>query len=696
MRLNNSLLSLKNRFEIDKISQNLKKYRGVIAFFIFEFISFHILVFLYIFNSLLIKYLFLLPLVPKSTLSNIQGSYSKFYIRVTNKLDTRKGETITKLDIISLAIRNMQVKRARTLVTVGGVSIGIGAIVFLVSIGYGLQDLVISRVAKLDELSQVDVIPQAGSKIKINDKVISDISQFNDVSDVYPLIAVVGRVNYQNSISDMAAYGVTTGYLEKSAIQPFIGNPFQSDDLTFDVTQIPQLDEGQVAGMQDDRSSYVYGEEIEKVVIEMAPNAWIRVRSAPSPTAPILGYTKRMEGTQTGVTIAGQVYDSGDRNGRLFSDAAGNPLGKWVKSTVYIWEETTCEDSETDCIDGIYKALRDENGYLAQQEGFFSSINLQTSEVNTYGQVLGDSITSEAIKSESFTVVESEDGWVDVLDEGAAIETNTLDTVSLSENSLRQAVVNVAMLKILNITPEDALGEKFSVSFVIPTNLLEDSSMRVESIPAEYEIVGVTPDDDAPIIYVPFIDLRSLGIQNYSQLKVVSEAQDSLEILRKQIEATGFSTSSVVDTIEQITNLFTTIRLVLGVMGMIALAVAALGMFNTLTVSLLERSREVGLMKAMGMTTTEVQELFLTESIIMGFCAGLAGLSIGWIGGKLLSLVLSIVSITKGQGLIDISSIPVTFVLIILFLSFLVGIGTGIFPAKRSTKISALDALRYE
>jgi ABC-type antimicrobial peptide transport system permease subunit len=119
-------------------------------------------------------------------------------------------------------------------------------------------------------------------------------------------------------------------------------------------------------------------------------------------------------------------------------------------------------------------------------------------------------------------------------------------------------------------------------------------------------------------------------------------------------------------------------------------------MFNTLTVSLLERTREVGLMKAMGMKSVEVRELFLTESVIMGFFGGILGLFLGICLGKLLSLTLSAFSLIKGVGFVDISYAPLAFVFLVVMLSVLIGILTGYFPARRATKISALNALRYE
>lgn len=142
--------------------------------------------------------------------------------------------------------------------------------------------------------------------------------------------------------------------------------------------------------------------------------------------------------------------------------------------------------------------------------------------------------------------------------------------------------------------------------------------------------------------------------------------------------------------------LFATMRVILAILGMIALGVAALGMFNTLTVSLLERTREVGLMKAMGMKSSEIQELFLTESMIMGILGGFLGIATGFLAGKLAGLILSLFAVFQGVGYIDISHIPASFTVVIILLSLLVGVVTGIYPAKRATKISALNALRYE
>jgi ABC-type antimicrobial peptide transport system permease subunit len=177
---------------------------------------------------------------------------------------------------------------------------------------------------------------------------------------------------------------------------------------------------------------------------------------------------------------------------------------------------------------------------------------------------------------------------------------------------------------------------------------------------------------------------------------VIVNDQDKLAESRTEIETMGFRTSSVVDTVEQINSLFQSLRLGLLVFGMVALSVAALGMFNTLTVSLLEKTREVGLMKAIGMKSQEVKMLFLAESVIMGFFGGVLGLLFGFLAGQLLSIVLSSIAVASGFDPITATHIPLNLILTITGSSFLIGVLTGFYPAYRATHISALNALRYE
>lgn len=622
-----------------------------------------------------------LPFISKFT-QKIRPRFSSLYRKFSLVLNIHEIDSISRIDLIEISMRNLRAKKTRTIVTVGGMTIGIAAIVYLVSIGYGLQQLVINRVARLDEMKQADVVAQTGSKLKINDKILSDFKNINNVKYSLPLIALVGRVSYQNSISDMAVYGVTSEYLKQSAIKPTSGKIFDSNEL---VSEVPQ---GEVAGATTLKTNVSVGDKIGDVDFYINANSWIRVRENPDPKSKILGYTKRTEGVYQGEEIWGGTYQSEDKTGNDGTDEKGKPLGRWLKSTVLLWKSENCDVQKGDCEEGKYKVVRDEDGLQVQKAGYLAEINLMvsSSEVKP-SNVLGET----TIGTNTGTL-----GTVEIASEAGLVKLQEIKKVDLGTNAKRLAVVNKAMLNVLGIKENEALGKTFSASFVVVGDLLDNEEEKIESSPSDYTIIGITPDDKTPVFYVPFIDLRSLGITNYSQVKVVVNETASLSKARKQIEGMGYMTRSVADTVAQINSLFKTVRTLLALLGLVALAVAALGMFNTLTVSLLERTREVGLMKALGMKSEEVSELFLTESMIMGFCGGIFGIILGFFAGKLTGLVLSIFAIFRGVGVIDISYLPLGFVAIIVVLSLVVGIATGIYPAKRATKISALNALRYE
>lgn len=148
------------------------------------------------------------------------------------------------------------------------------------------------------------------------------------------------------------------------------------------------------------------------------------------------------------------------------------------------------------------------------------------------------------------------------------------------------AVVNTSMLDVLGFDPFEAIGKTFKVSFVVVGALLQNAKEKIESYSTSYTIVGVFAGERTPLMYVPFIDLRSLGVQYYSQVRVIGSSEQQLVDFRRRIEALGYVTTSVADTVQQITALFASARALLFLLGMGTLGVAALGMFNTVTVSL--------------------------------------------------------------------------------------------------------------
>lgn len=558
--------------------------------------------------------------------------------------------SISQLDLIDMSFRNLATKKNRTLITIGGITIGFAIIVFLVSLGYGLQKLVVNRVARLEEMSQTDVTLSSGSNLKITDETINSFKNITHVKSVIPLISVVGHVSYNNSVSDMAVYGVTSDLLNQSAIKPIYGKIFDSNDLVSSVKK--ESNDQDISKLMETVESSNSATLVQEIKYSINSDVWVKVRENSDPNSKLLGYTRNTSASISGLQV----------EGKQFNDYDGSTSNQWIKSRTLLWQLKSCNVSDTDCEDGKYIVLRNQDNTQVSKIGYIALI----SDIDT------------------------------ILNRNNSVSTSK--EIDISTEAIKQAVVNKAFLSVLNIKENEAVGKKFTTNFVIVGNLISDSesSTNLQSTNVEYEIVGVTPDEKTPVFYIPFIDLRSLGIENYSQIKIEVDSDSNLSSVRRQVEAMGYNTSSVTDTVSQINNLFSTIRTILALLGFMALLVAALGMFNTLTVSLMERTREVGLMKAMGMKSYEVKDLFMAESLIMGISGGTCGIIIGFILGKILSLAISSVSVFKGLGFIDVSYIPFIFIFIILLLSLIIGIFTGIYPSKRSTKISALNALRYE
>jgi putative ABC transport system permease protein len=270
------------------------------------------------------------------------------------------------------------------------------------------------------------------------------------------------------------------------------------------------------------------------------------------------------------------------------------------------------------------------------------------------------------------------------------------DKLKFSSSPEGSAVVSTGLLNLLGIKENKAVGQTFKASFIIGKSLLPSIEGKVQSEEKIYTIIGIIDDINSTYFYIPYADMQKLNIPHVSQFKVVLKNGDALAKTRKEIESFGFRTNSTYDTVKQIESLFVSLRVVLAVLGLVALGIAALGMFNTLTVSLLERTREIGGMKTMGMVSDEVQDLFIAEAMIMGLSGGIGGLALGWGVGKGLSLLISAIAISQGQGYIDLTFIPFSFTIFILITSFIVGVVTGLYPAQRAKNISALNALRYE
>lgn len=186
----------------------------------------------------------------------------------------------------------------------------------------------------------------------------------------------------------------------------------------------------------------------------------------------------------------------------------------------------------------------------------------------------------------------------------------------------------------------------------------------------------------------------------YNNVIVRAESPEVVVEVTDQINELGFMAYSPQSTVEGINGFFTILQIIFGGIGAIALLVAAIGIANTMTMAILERTREIGLMKAIGATNKDVLTIFLGEAAGIGFLGGLGGVLIGWGGSKVLNvLAMQFLASQAQQGMISSGLSAVTPSWLLLFaiiFATLVGFLSGLYPALRAATLEPVMALKYE
>ena len=162
------------------------------------------------------------------------------------------------------------------------------------------------------------------------------------------------------------------------------------------------------------------------------------------------------------------------------------------------------------------------------------------------------------------------------------------------------------------------------------------------------------------------------------------------------IKKMGFSAFSLLDATRNLRLVFTVFDLLLLIFGSLALVVASLGIINTLVMAILERRREIGVLKALGAADRDVQRLFFAEAAAMGLLGGVLGVAIGWLIGRALNFGTDVYLTRQQLPAITIAAVPWWMVAAAIAFSVAVSLAAGIYPASRAAKLNPVEALRYE
>ncbi len=305
-----------------------------------------------------------------------------------------------------------------------------------------------------------------------------------------------------------------------------------------------------------------------------------------------------------------------------------------------------------------------------------------------------------------------------------------------SSPTAEEAILQIEFAKVLSDQPSSLVGKELTLRYAERSALAKNASDEdildsmmasgtpggISIVPREknLRIVGVIESDPSAGIggfggarvYLPLKTAEQLHVAqpddlqaflsgnsakpSYMALTVRVHSPKDVPQVEGAIKQLGFATFSLLDATKSLRLVFTVFDLFLGLFGSLALTVASLGIINTLVMAILERRREIGILKALGATDLDVGSLFFAEAGVMGFFGGFFGVALGWLIGLALSWGTTIYLHQQNLPGVKISYVPWWLALGAVVFAIVVSLGAGLYPAVRAARLNPVEALRYE
>ena len=370
--------------------------------------------------------------------------------------------------------------------------------------------------------------------------------------------------------------------------------------------------------------------------------------------------------------------------------------------------------------DKILKKIKSLDNVVALTPVYYldaSSVSIKSSKYNYQGMIYG--VYMDSLKDLGYQVEEGE------------LPTQNIDKTSILFG--KDAAYDFANSRKTNnnmINPKPDKSGKMPKPYVDPikdklqvtVNLPENSTAKVK--PDKLKCIGTLAEDwgknpspshcifmdveYAKQLKTKFNKLNNVKADanqkdNYDSASVKVTSVEKVPDVEKKIQSYGFSTYSMESMRKPLEEQMRTIQLILGGLGAISLLVAALGITNTMIMSIYERTREIGIMKVLGCVVRNIRSMFLMEAGAIGFLGGVIGIAFSYTISYIINTLATQGNASGnggGGGIVaagaNISVIPFWLALGALVFATLVGLVSGLQPANRAVKISALTAIKQE
>ncbi|NTU69825.1 ABC transporter permease [bacterium] len=267
---------------------------------------------------------------------------------------------------------------------------------------------------------------------------------------------------------------------------------------------------------------------------------------------------------------------------------------------------------------------------------------------------------------------------------------------TFSENAKDEAILSKSILNVFDVKDEKSvIGKKIDANYIFSEEEINKEKLDPKATKGSFTIIGIA-DDERGNLYIPSSSMSGVSFKYFYQSKVKVKDRADVGTVRQEIDTLGFNTTSVEDKVSEIETIFLIVKITLGAFGLIALLVASIGIFNTMTIALLERTHEIGVMKAIGGTDKDIKRTFIFEVSIIGLLGGFIGVISGVLFGWVVNWVINRLAIAVGGEPNTLFYTPLIYMVLAVVGSFLISTAAGIYPAKRASKLNPIEALRYE
>jgi len=290
----------------------------------------------------------------------------------------------------------------------------------------------------------------------------------------------------------------------------------------------------------------------------------------------------------------------------------------------------------------------------------------------------------------------------------------------------RELIITRDALDNLGLTdPAKALDLQLTLAFFSPEG---GATAQLPGLPSfalrkqelDFRIVGVLEVPrggfDNPLlrsdILLPLETVKELGLHRLAAIQGIlqnpgrGEGYTLVEVrtgrstdgprVEKDIQKLGFRTFSLNSMLGEMNRVFIVMDAALGAVGSVALLVACLGIVNTLFIAVLERRREIGIMKAVGARRKDIRRLFLVEGSLIGLLGGLLGIVLGYSVARVINFFLNLYIESQGARPADLFHFPPWLLLAAIGFSVAVSVLSAISPAARAARLDPVDSLRFE